>query len=193
MADEQEQAYTLVLADGSKIHRSRDFTGSGRVIYENKEIYEGDFVDGVRIGKGSYTYENGDFYSGGFDENRKHGLGQLEYRRKSAEADTESQPCSYHGYFANGAKHGQGTFRYSNGDIYSGEWSKGKKHGQGTYIFKLDGSRFIGDWVDGAFVSGQWLLKSGARLTCSFKYNKPTGQGQWSLPNGEVIEGEEED
>ena len=32
--------------------------------------------------------------------------------------------------------HGEGTFTYSNGDVYKGEWVNGLKHGQGSYSFK---------------------------------------------------------
>ena len=197
MAEEpQEYPYNLVQPDGQVIHRSRGFTGKGRVTYDNKEVYDGDFVDGVRIGKGTYSYRNGDLYSGGFDENKKHGLGKLTYTGKSAEADADESPEDiakrrgmYRGDFADGKKHGEGSFRYANGDIYSGSWSKGKKHGNGTYVFKADGSRMTGIWENGDFSSGQWSLNSGATYQGTFKYNKPTGEGKWSLPNGSVIPG----
>ena len=36
---------------------SRGFTGQGTAMYENGDIYEGDFLDGFRTGNGTYRYE----------------------------------------------------------------------------------------------------------------------------------------
>ena len=41
----------------------------------------------------------------------------------------------YNGFWENGMRHGEGVFRYVNGDIYSGWWKHGEKEGTGTYTF----------------------------------------------------------
>lgn len=48
MADEGEPQYQLLnLATNQLGNSSRDFTGRGRAMYLNGDIYEGDFVEGV--------------------------------------------------------------------------------------------------------------------------------------------------
>lgn len=44
----------------------------------------------------------------------------------------------YDGYFHQGKKEGQGTYKYYNGDIYIGEWVSDKKEGHGKYIYKVN-------------------------------------------------------
>lgn len=59
---EEEGTYTLVKENGETGNSSREYTGKGTATYSNGEIYEGDFLDGVRTGKGKYTFSNGDVY-----------------------------------------------------------------------------------------------------------------------------------
>lgn len=35
----------------------------------------------------------------------------------------------------NSEKHGNGVYRYSNGDVYLGQWLNDIFHGEGTYLF----------------------------------------------------------
>jgi len=48
MADEEEQTYTLTMEDGTTAKTSWGYSGKGNAVYSNGEIYDGDFVDGVR-------------------------------------------------------------------------------------------------------------------------------------------------
>ena len=61
MAEEQ-QPYQLTNAAGEQLKSSLNFTGRGTANYPNGDIYEGEFVDGVREGQGIYTYANQDKY-----------------------------------------------------------------------------------------------------------------------------------
>ena len=54
---------------------------------------------------------------------------------------------TYVGGFKDGKIHGQGTYRYSDGDEYVGEHKDGKYHGQGTYTW-VDGEKYVGEWKD---------------------------------------------
>ena len=49
---------------------------SGKIIFANGNIYEGDFVNDNFHGKGCFTYASGDKYSGDFEENKKSGQGE---------------------------------------------------------------------------------------------------------------------
>lgn len=47
------------------------------------------------------------------------------------------------GYWANGLRHGKGTFYYSNGSKYEGDWNENFKDGQGVFTFE-DGTEYEG-------------------------------------------------
>eukprot|EP00520_Triparma_pacifica_P008165 CAMPEP_0118662320 /NCGR_PEP_ID=MMETSP0785-20121206/16766_1 /TAXON_ID=91992 /ORGANISM="Bolidomonas pacifica, Strain CCMP 1866" /LENGTH=75 /DNA_ID=CAMNT_0006555851 /DNA_START=45 /DNA_END=269 /DNA_ORIENTATION=- len=48
----------------------------GRKRYPNRDLYEGEFLDGVREGNGTLTYhQKGDQYVGEFQNNMFHGFG----------------------------------------------------------------------------------------------------------------------
>ena len=46
---------------------------------------------------------------------------------------------------------------YKNNDVYSGKWANGLKHGQGTYIVALTGEKYVGTFHNGHLVNGKWL------------------------------------
>lgn len=53
--------------------------GYGIYAYNNGDIYEGDFVDGLREGNGEYMYNDGSFYRGAWKEDKKHGQGSYKF------------------------------------------------------------------------------------------------------------------
>lgn len=210
MSGEEEETpvypYTLVITEGDRageeIHRSRDFTGFGKVSWKEEDAdlpdsYEGEFKEGVRSGYGKYVYPNGDVYEGGWENNVKHGNGTLTYSSKApgAEEDAEEEEGApkrggvYTGGFVNGARHGDGSFEYSNGDVYSGQWADGKKHGKGHYIFKADGTSFRGEWANGQCVGGKWTHGDGKSVALKNRYGAPNGQACVTLPNGAQVLG----
>jgi len=67
MADDSEDGpkYTFVTENGERKTTSRGYTGKAQASYSNGDIYEGDFLDGIREGRGKYLYAtNGDKYDG---------------------------------------------------------------------------------------------------------------------------------
>ena len=96
---------------------------------------------------------------------------------------------SYHGYFLNGERSGEGLFHYANKDRYSGAWKYGKKHGKGTYIIDSSNIKLVGDWFEGQIRCGKWILSNGDTYEGKFKHNKPTGDATWSLANGNKLKG----
>ena len=67
-------------------------------------------------------------------------------------------------------KDGQGTYQYTNGNLYVGEWNNYKLNGKGIFYFNSGvwkGSRYEGDWIN----------------------NKMTGQGIFHFANGDIIFG----
>ena len=171
--------YIFVTENGETKNTSRDYTGYATATYTNGEIYEGDFVDGIREGNGTYRYLNGNVYSGKWRENRKHGMGKMTYNEKG----------EYNGFWENGRRHGEGIFKYPNGDSYSGWWRFGVKEGAGTYYFAETGMKMVGDWQEGTIVHGKWVYPNGMYYEGNFQDNKPNGEGEWHFPNGNVCKG----
>lgn len=96
----------------------------------------------------------------------------------------------YHGSWAGGKPHGNGTYYYANGDLYSGSWHEGHKHGKGAFVFKADDSQLVGDWARGSIVTGKWVWADGTSWHGSFRNSRPYGRGVFYFPNGNMQEGE---
>ena len=62
----------------------------------------------------------------------------------------------------------QGSFFYTNGDIYSGEWKAGKKHGEGTYFAKLTTTKLRGTYEHGVLTYGAFTDKFGSAAWANF-------------------------
>lgn len=183
--DEEVRKYQLFVDGGDKTKStSKGFSGQGRAEYPNADKFEGTYVNGIRKGKGTYTYADGTEFTGLYD-GVKTGLGRVKYAKK-AETDPDSY---YHGYFVNGMREGQGTFKYPNGDMYSGEWKAGKKHGQGTYVYGNTKYEYKGQWVNGQIVQGTWSFTDGTKYVGGFQSQKPCGDGVWQTAKGTVVEG----
>ena len=59
MAEEEDTGpkYIFVTAEGeTRKEGSRHYTGKATASYPNGDLYEGDFVEGIREGRGCYRY-----------------------------------------------------------------------------------------------------------------------------------------
>jgi hypothetical protein len=86
--------------------------------------------------------------------------------------------------------HGEGTYYYASGDIYSGGWARGVKQGEGTFMAARDGSQLVGAWDKGAMVSGKWVHADGTSWSGPFKDSRPLGAGVFYFPSGLAQQGE---
>jgi hypothetical protein len=141
--------------------RNDEFTGWGREIRKNGEIYEGKFVNGKLNGKGIYKngsifyvgnfinyvkdgkgelFTNNNHYVGNFKKNKMHGNGRIEIYKKGV----------YEGQFNNGEISGYGVFKFNNGDYYEGEIKDGEMNGYG----KLTQNN--GKILEGYFANGEY-------------------------------------
>jgi hypothetical protein len=112
--------------------------GSGKMTWDNGNVYEGKWKDDKRNGQGIKRYADGDVYEGQWKNGKKHGQGTF----RSAKGDV------YEGEWKNGNKHGQGIYRYPFGAVYEGKWKDDTKHGQGIKRY-ADGYVYEGEWKDG--------------------------------------------
>jgi len=214
--EEDDKGYKLFVPSENRIRpeKSTMFSGYGIATYPPvgddipSDTYEGVFIEGYRRGKGVYTFgKNGDKYEGYYEENKKHGFGKMTYTSKSGADDADPPPDdkpsmregTYLGYFSAGmrgrksavdAGESEGTFTYANGDIYVGQWTQGKKNGKGTYSYAKDGTKLVGDFVEGKIVRGEWIFPNGTFYSGKFRYNKPFGKGVWVFKSGNQLTGE---
>ena len=110
--------------------------GKGKTTYKKGDVYEGEYIRGMREGKGTYTFADGE-----------------KYRRTMVPESTTMDKEFY--YFSNGNRYdglwykdyqqGLGTMYYYNGDKYIGNWEHDKRSGQGKYIFS-NGAYYDGSW-----------------------------------------------
>ena len=70
--------------------------------------------------------------------------------------------------------HGEGSYYYGRGDVYSGAWVDGVKEGHGTFLRAGDESQLVGTWHKGSFTAGRWVWKDGTVWQGPFKDGKPT-------------------
>merc|ERR1719217_1696652 len=91
------------------------YTGAGKATYpnEDRDTYDGEFVEGYRAGRGTYVFKkNGDTYTGQYEQNLKHGLGKMTYASTFGSAGEEGDEGgsakprggTYHGYFTKGLR-----------------------------------------------------------------------------------------
>lgn len=99
---------------------AKSLKGSGRIEWENGDVYEGEIMDGVVKGKGKCTYQNGDKYDGDWADGKPHGKGEMKY----------ATGRRYVGHWVKGKRQGTGSMECTNtGETYKGEWKDDKFNG----------------------------------------------------------------
>ena len=138
----------------------------GKKRYPNRDVYEGEFLDGVREGNGKLTYhQKGDVYVGEFQNNMFHGFGVY----------------SWGDFLENGV--------WVRGRRYEGSWAKGRRFGDGIY-FSGYGDSYDGHW-EADFYEGEGTLtkKNGDRMTGHFSRGKLAGEATIDYINGDKYSG----
>jgi hypothetical protein len=127
-------------ADG-KVYRK------GRKVYANRDVYNGEFLDGMRHGEGNYGFHNGDRYVGEFERDRFHGEGVYSWAPFVNDMTGERFVGKrYDGQWKDGKKHGTGLFLLGNGTVYTGEFESDMYNGHGT-LRTAGGDVYTGEWV----------------------------------------------
>ena len=142
------------------------FTGWGREIRSNGQVFEGKFKDGKITGKGVYKYKDimyiGDFeknirqgkgekitkhyyYSGYFDNDKINGYGRIQF------INAEGGESEYEGFFKDNNIEGKGIMKWKNGNVYEGEMKNNAMDGQG--ILRLNN----GIVKKGIFEEGEFI------------------------------------
>ena len=164
--------------------------GRGKIVvtakdYRSREAsYEGDWVDDVPHGSGVMLFENGDRYQGNFVMGHAEGQGSKTWAQPPRAGD------SYQGQWRADMRHGQGEMRWSAGDRYKGQWRDGMRHGQGEHHW-ADGQWYKGEWLDDKMHGqGEYHLPDGRWYKGEWRDYKMHGQGEYHWPKGGWYKGE---
>lgn len=110
-------------------------SGWGKQVWVDSACYEGIWVDGKAHGRGVYKYPNGALYEGSWKEGKKFGFGRCTYQHGAV----------YEGEW-NNVKQGFGKQTYPDGKVFEGYWKANKRHGLGKQT--KDGHTITGEWAD---------------------------------------------
>ena len=113
-------------------------------------------------------------------------LGYMKYLLgyKKGVVISEQQRPNKTGCIKGDCENGQGTYKYSNGDVYEGQWKDSKFNGQGTYKWS-NGDVYVGQWKDDKRNGqGKNTYSDGTVSVGQFKDDKANGQGTYINING---------
>ena len=133
--------------------------GSGKYVWPDGCVYEGEWRRGMRHGNGKIQWASGASYEGEFSGGYIHGTGTY----------IGSDKITYKGRWRLSLKHGLGYQVYPNGDVFEGSWIQGTPEGPGKYIWgngnvylgNMKGGKMSGKgtltWINGDSYEGSWL------------------------------------
>jgi len=121
------------------------FHGNGKLTEmlssTRRAYYDGDWDQGIRSGRGTYWNGVSELYIGQWKDDKRHGRGAYFYgisgwtENKYSEDWLSQNVENYTGEFMTDFYHGQGTYRWPDGQSYTGGFFANKKHGSGTFIY----------------------------------------------------------
>ena len=148
--------------------------GRGRCVFPNKDVYVGDYENGLRNGSGTYRWAYlGVKYKGEYKNGARNGYGTMNYTNGTV----------YEGNWVDSKREGNGKITYPNLDYYSGEFHNGLPHGKGEYYYKSCDVKVRGQFEYGRIVFGEMILRDGYKYEGEFRLNQPFGKGAW-IVNG---------
>ena len=131
--------------------RNNRFSGWGRVIKKNGQVFEGKFDNNILSGKGIYKFKD-TLYVGSFEKGIRQGKGvlitdkfkyngqfnggKIDGYGKIVFLDSKVPECEYEGTFRQNNIEGNGIMKWKNGNMYQGEIKNGKMNGRGRFIPK---------------------------------------------------------
>lgn len=148
--------------------------GSGKYLWADGCMYEGEWWKGKASGKGKFSWPSGATFEGEFKSGRMEGMGTF----VGPEGDM------YRGSWSGDRKHGYGQKRYANGDFYDGMWRRNLQDGHGRYVWS-NGNEYVGEWNNG-LISGRGVLiwANGNRYDGQWENGAPRGSGVFTWPDG---------
>ncbi len=155
-------------------------SGSGRIVWDNGDRFEGTMVRGIKVGKGEFLWANGQRYRGDWSRDQPNGKGTIQFPNGDR----------YTGYMRNGLPNGAGTLVFANGNRYQGEVRDGQPNGSGSLTFS-NGNRYRGEVRDGLPQgTGSIRFANGDSYSGAWRQGRSNGQGRYTWANGSYWEGE---
>jgi hypothetical protein len=122
LPDEKPGYYPEIADDPTNnIHRKH---GKGKYIWENGDIYDGDWKDNLMAGQGKFIYANGDIHEGKWQNSLPSGKGIRQF----------NNGIIYSGNFHKGKCDGIGEKNWPDGSCFLGDWKENQRHGLGKLI-----------------------------------------------------------
>ena len=155
------------------------YSGTGKVVWANGDVFEGPMIKGLRHGKGLFVWASGQRYNGDWVNDNPTGQASVKFVNGN----------QFEGTVAEGVPQGQGRMRYASGDTYAGQLKAGEPEGRGLYLWK-NGQQFEGDWKNGR-PNGQGKLKfaTGNEFEGAVVEGVPNGMGRMRFATGETYTG----
>lgn len=155
------------------------YSGQGKIMFPNGEVYDGAVVRGKRHGVGEFAWITGQRYKGDWVNDRPIGQGHLRFANGNL----------FEGAVVDGQPEGQGRMIYASGDVYKGEMRHGEPNGRGEYIW-INGQRYDGPWLQGkATGKGMVTFANGNQFEGDVVDGVPQGAGRMRYASGEVYQG----
>ena len=146
--------------------------GKGKMIYNNGNIYEGNWLNDLFDGKGNYLHKKYGQNTSGDWENGYLIRGQIIFF-KGVMGEEKYIGDVVYSFFGYPVPHGTGAYFYMNGDKYVGEFVDYKKEGKGTFTW-ANGDSYCGYWHDDEFhgkgiLNKDGIIKEGNWINGEFK------------------------
>lgn len=160
--------------------------GYGIAKFDNGDMYEGFFTNGIFNGFGIYAWANGQTYDGEFKDGKRAGDATVYYTNGSYGGVTYADDKFLSGYMngkledgttfdgtvKNGSFNGFCKFKFTTGATYVGTLKDDKYSGFGLYKFP-DGSYYVGEWADGQYNgNGISVSSTGSVWAGKWSYDK---------------------
>ncbi|MEL0098353.1 MAG: hypothetical protein VW907_02210, partial [Opitutae bacterium] len=150
---------------------------SGRYVFEDGSLYEGELVMGLPDGFGTIEFVSGDLYEGQFEKGISHGYGTMRYK-----SDQELE--KYSGNWENGKRSGFGTLTMSDQSVMEGHWKNGALL-YGEYKI-VGGAITYGKWDGGVVEEGKVIHPGGDQFCGKFKEDGTYDFGTLTLTSGVI-------
>ena len=155
-------------------------SGLGKMILNNGEYYEGDFVDDKAEGYGIYVNNKGCEYVGSWKDNLMNGIGKMKWKNNNEE---------YEGEFLKGRMNGNGKYTFKDGSVYIGEFIDDKIQGKGIKTWP-NNMMYQGEFKDGKFEgNGEFTWPDGRKYIGHYVDDKKNGYGEFTWANGKKYKG----
>ncbi|GLT84987.1 hypothetical protein SLE2022_031910 [Rubroshorea leprosula] len=121
--------------------------GSGKCLWKDGCMHEGEWPRGKASGKGKFSWPSGSTFEGEFKSGRMEGFGMF----------IGSAEDPYLGYWSTYRKHGYGQERYADRDFYEGCSKKNLQDGRGRNVWS-NVNEYDGKWKNGEISGGEVLI-----------------------------------